>query len=134
MAQVNVNIVVDPLTGNFTYESSSVGIASQKTGASIPMTRKANGRNTIKWTCDHPFVVNFGDRSPFSKSTFRSPSSGTIKAGPTRVRGPMGRGVPALLAVFGRFPYAVAVSVEHPKRSKKRLVFIDGCPEVCVEC
>jgi hypothetical protein len=75
---------------------------------------------TVKWSSKGPFVIDFGDRSPFQVLTLkgRKNRQGSYESGAVVVE----RSAP-----LGRYRYAVAVC-------KDDEVFLDACPEVVVEC
>lgn len=89
------------------------------------MTRKEEGASRfkrIKWSADGPFVIDFGDRSPFNVSSVKNKPK-------TSPKGAFESEVVQVdaAASLGRYRYAVAVCTRNE-------VFLDACPEVVVEC
>jgi hypothetical protein len=84
------------------------------------MTRKPEGVakfRRVKWSAEGPFVIDFGDRSPFNLLTVKN-QQGSYESEEFDVE-------PS--APLRRYRYAVAVF-------KNNQVFLDACPEVVVEC
>jgi hypothetical protein len=99
-------------SGGFAY-SMSTHLMTRSKGAN-PKARR------VVWKADGPFVVDFGDRSPFKRLIYKNRDKGTFESETAEVV----EGVD-----LGRYRYAVAVF--DPKRNE---LFLDACPEVVIEC
>jgi len=107
---VTIHIAIND-DGEFVYSVSTHRMTRKPEGAAAPKFRR------LKWSAEGPFVVDFGDRSPFSRLTVKNRHD-CLESDEVVVDA----SVP-----LGRYRYAVAVY-------KENRVFLDACPEVVVEC
>ena len=64
--EVKITVKTTPgNVGNFKYDFNDDVDANVRPGGHIPMTKQAGGLKKIKWSSGNPFIVDFGNRSPF---------------------------------------------------------------------
>lgn len=107
---VTVHIAIND-DGEFAYSVSTHRMTRKPEGAAAPKFRR------VKWSAEGPFVIDFGDSSPFSLLTLKNRPE-CFESDEVVVD---------TSAPLGRYRYAVAVY-------KNNQVFLDACPEVVVEC
>jgi hypothetical protein len=98
--------------GGFAYTVSTHRMTRKPEGVAEPKFRK------IKWSAEGPFVIDFGDSSPFDRLSLKNEQQGPYESEEVVVDA---------AAALGRYRYAVAVC-------KNNQVYIDACPEIVVEC
>lgn len=107
---VTIHIAIND-DGGFAYSVSTHRMTRKPEGVAAPKFRR------VKWSAQGPFVIDFGNSSPFSQLTVKNREdcfeSDEFVVEPS--------------APLRRYRYAVAVF-------KNNEVFLDACPEVVVEC
>jgi hypothetical protein len=107
---VTIHITIND-DGGFAYSVSTHRMTRKPEGVAAPKFRR------VKWSAEGPFVIDFGDSSPFNLLTVKN-REGYLESDEFDVE-------PS--ALLRRYRYAVAVF-------KNNEVFLDACPEVVVEC
>jgi hypothetical protein len=107
---VTIHIAIND-DGEFSYSVSTHRMTRKPEGVAPAKFRR------VKWSAEGPFVIDFGNSSPFSLLTVKN-QQGCFESDELVVAGS---------APLGRYRYAVAVC-------KNDRVYLDACPEVVVEC